>query len=169
MWVVCYRRAAGDAGRYVAQLNLMKHLLHISIVFSVVSFCPSVTKAQTPSPEPEIIPANATRCQRNTINIANLKEVARIKNEKIFVISHLGSGEMSRELNRRRLRDIGAEFDQISPMDRKILILAEGERVKGQPRVEVYLGSELYFVSYIPRNGDFCSLCCDRRREFYKN
>ena len=146
----------------------MKNLLHILIILSVVSFASSVTKAQGPSPEPEVIPANTTRCQRNTINIANLKQVARIKNEKVFVIAHLGSGEVSRNLNRRRLKDIGVEFDQIGPMDRKTLVMAEGERVKGQPRVDVYLGSKLYFVSYIPRNGDFCSLCCDRRREFYK-
>jgi hypothetical protein len=147
----------------------MKNLPHILIILSVVSYSSSITKAQSPSPEPEVIPANATRCQRNTTNIANLKQVARIRNEKVFVIAHLGSGEVSQNLNRRRLKDIGSEFDQIGPMDRKILILAEGERVKGQPRVDFYLGSELYFVSYIPRNGDFSSLCCDRRREFYKN
>jgi hypothetical protein len=147
----------------------MKNLLHTLTILSVASFAPSVTNAQSPSPEPDVILANATRCQRNTINVANLKQIARIKNERVFVIAHLGSGEVSQNLSRRRLKDIGAEFDQIGPMDRKTLILAEGERVKGQPRVEVYLGSELYFVSYIPRNGDFCSLCCDRRREFYKN
>ena len=147
----------------------MKNLLHILIILSVVSFDSIVTRAQSPSPEPEVIPANATRCQRNTINIANLKQVARIKNEKVFVIAHLGSGEVSQNPNRRRLRDIGAEFDQISPMDRNTLILAEGERVRGQPRVDVYLGSDLYFISYIPQKGDFCSLCYDRRREFYKN
>jgi len=139
----------------------MKNILHILIILSVVSFASAMTKAQSPSPEPEVIPANATRCQRNTINIANLKQVARIKNEKVFVIGHLGSGEVSQHLNRRRLKDIRAEFDQIGPMDRKALILAEAERVKGQPRVDVYLGSELYFVSFIPLNGDFWSLCCD--------
>ena len=147
----------------------MNHLLHIFLTLSVVSCASSVTLAQNASPEAEVIPANARRCQRNTINIANLKQVARLKNEKVFVIVHLGSGEISQRLNRRRLRDIGAEFDQVSPMDRSSLILAEGERVKGQPRADVYLGSELYFVSYMPKNGDFCSLCCDRRREFYKN
>ena len=119
----------------------MKNLLHIPITLSVVFYAGSITNAQSPSPEPEVIPANAARCQRNTINIANLKQVARLKNEKVFVIAHLGSGEMSQNLNRRRLKDIGAEFDQIGVMDRQTLILAEGERVKGQPRVDVYLGS----------------------------
>ncbi|SRR5260370_1456418 len=108
----------------------MKHLLLISIIFSVATYVSSVTQAQSPSPEPEVIRATAARCQRNTINIADLKQVARIKNERVFVIAHLGSGEMSQELNRRRLKDIGAEFDQIDPMDRSRLILAEGERVK---------------------------------------
>jgi hypothetical protein len=137
------RGRAAQAQRYIAHLNLMKNFVHILIILSVVPFASSVTKAQSPSPEPEVILANTTRCQRNTINIANLKQVARIKNEKVFVIAHLGSGEVSQNLNRPRLRDIGAEFDQIGPMDRKTLVLAEGERVKGQARVDVYLGSEL--------------------------
>lgn len=146
----------------------MQHVLPI-VLLSVASCASSVTLAQNPSPEAEVIPANARRCQRNTVNIASLKQIARLKNEKVFVIVHLGSGEVSQRLNRRRLRDIAAEFDQVSPMDRNSLILAEGERVKGRPRADVYLGSKLHFVSYMPKNGDFCSLCCDRRREFYKN
>ena len=125
--------------------------------------------AQTPSAEPEVILANAERCQRNTINVTNLKQIARLENQKIFVIAHLGTGEKSSNLNRRRLKDVGAEFDQGGPMSRENLILAEGERVKGLARIDVYIGSKLQFISYIPRNGDFCSLCCNRREEFYKN
>lgn len=121
------------------------------------------------SAAPEIVQATAERCQQNTVNIANLKQVARTNNQKVFVIAHLGEGEKSLNLSQRRLKDIGAEFNQASPMSRDKIILAEGERVKGQARIDVYLGSELYFVSYIPRNGDFCSLCCDRKGIFYKN
>ncbi len=146
----------------------MKYSLCLIILF-LISCSVSVASGQNSSAEAEIIPADAARCQRNTINVANLKQIARIKNQKVFVIAHLGSKETSLNISRRRLKDIGAEFDQVSPMSRANLILAEGERVKGQGRVDVYLGSEVYFVSYVPVNGTFCSLCCDTKREFYTN
>jgi len=128
--------------------------------------------AQEVAAEPEVIPANATRCQRNTINIFGLGSILSTngsipskKSEKVFVIARLGSGEASRRLSRRRLRDVKTEFG--NNWDPHKIILAEGSRIKGQGRVEFYLGSELWFVSLIPRNADFCSLCCDRKRVFY--
>jgi hypothetical protein len=146
----------------------MKYISKVVVVTMVVCCYSAPAMAQDQHP-PDIIAANTKRCQLNTIYIADLKQVARIKNERVFVIAHLGSGETSSALNRRRLRDIGAEFDEISPMSRDKLILAQGQRLRGRGRVEVYLGSELYFVSYMPRNGAFCSACCDRKHEFYEH
>jgi hypothetical protein len=142
----------------------MNKLSIVIYALIISAFTSGIANAQNPSAEPETIPPNALRCQRNTINIANMKALARTKDERVFVIAHLGSGEASQYLNARRLRVVGAEFDQNSPMSRDKLILAEGARVKGHARIDVYLGSELYFVSYIPLNGNFCALCCDRKR-----
>ena len=120
-----------------------------------------------PQAEPDIVAANAQGCQQNTINIANLGALANTTKEKIFVIARLGTGETNHALNRRRLNDVRTQFD-INWTSSKI-ILAEGARVKGQGRIEFYFGSELMSVSLITRNGDFCSLCCDRKRLFYES
>jgi hypothetical protein len=119
-----------------------------------------------PPAEVEIVPATARGCQRNTINAANLQALVSTREEKAFVIAHLGAGETNPRLNRRRLNDVKTELGLgNSPK----LIFAEGERVRGLGRIEFYLGSELMSVSLISRNGGFCSLCCDRKKLFYKN
>jgi hypothetical protein len=125
--------------------------------------------AQIPEAETEIVPATARGCRRNTSNIANLKALLGTTKERAFVIAHLGSGETSRDLNRRRLNDIKTEFGQSSSVNPERIIFAEGNKVKGQGRVEFYLGSELMHVTLLARNGDFCALCCDRKKLFYKN
>lgn len=114
----------------------------------------------------DIVHPDARGCQQNTINIANLGALVQTRKEKAFVIAHLGTGETSSRLNRRRLNDIRTEFGINWDSDK--IILAEGERVRGQGRIEFYLGSELMSLSLMGRNQDFCSLCCDRKKLFYQ-
>ena len=116
--------------------------------------------------KPDIIPANASRCQQNTIYIANTGAIAQTTKNRVFVIARLGTGETSRRLNQQRLADVKTEYGDNFRGGK--IILVEGPRVKGLGRVEFYLGSNLYFVSMLPRNGAFCSGCCDRRELFYK-
>jgi len=85
--------------------------------------------------------------------------------EKAFVIAHLGTGETNPSLNRRRLNDVKTEFGL---GDSPKIIFAVGARVRGLGRIYFYLGSELMSVTLIVRNGDFCALCCDRKKLFYK-
>jgi hypothetical protein len=138
------------------------------IIFLVVTIAISQGQAfaQEITYEPEIIPANTTRCQRNTINIFGMGSSLYRETKKIFVIARLGDGETSTHLNRRRLDDVKTEFGNHWNPDK--IILAEGEKVKGLGRVEFYREADLSFVSLIPRNGDICSLCCDRKKVFYE-
>jgi len=115
----------------------------------------------------DIVPATPRGCQRNTINIANLSALLATTKERVFVVARLGTGESSHQLNRRRLNHVQIQFGQNKGTEK--VILTEGERVKGQGRVEFYLGSEPYFVSMHARNSDFCAACCDRKELFYKN
>jgi len=117
--------------------------------------------------EIDISPATARGCQRNTINIANLSASLATTKERVFVVARLGTGESSRQLNHRRLNDVKTQFGQNKGTEK--VILTEGERVKGQGRLEFYLGSEIVFISLFARNGDFCAACCDRKERFYKN
>jgi hypothetical protein len=115
--------------------------------------------------EVDFIPATARGCQRNTINIANLEALLQTTKENVFVIAHLGTGETNPRLNRRRLNDVKTEFGSVNSPK---LILAEGKRVRGPGDIDFYLGSELMSVSLLARNGDFCAMCCDRKKLFYK-
>ena len=139
-----------------------RHLIPVAMLIAAFVSTP----AQEQSTKPDTIPANAKRCQLNTIYIANTGAIAQTTSHRIFVIARLGTGETSRRLNQRRLADIKVEYGD--NLRNGKIILTEGPRVKGLGRVEFYLGSDLYWVSLLPRNGDFCSLCCDRRRLFYK-
>src|SRR5437870_4542263 len=94
--------------------------------------------AQEESKKPDIIQANATRCQQNTIYIADTGAIAQTTKDRMFVIARLGTGETSRRLNQRRLADIKTEYGD-NFRDGKI-ILAQGPRVTGLGRVEFYLG-----------------------------
>jgi hypothetical protein len=120
-----------------------------------------VCAQEAPLP-PDIIQANAKRCQLNTIHIANSGAVAQTTNERMFVVTRLGTGETSHRLSQRRLADIKAEYGDNFRNGK--IVLTEGARVRGLGRVEFYLGSKLYWVTLLPRNADFCSGCCDRHR-----
>ena len=121
-----------------------------------VMFCTSFVGAQQTSnlAEVEITPANEEGYRRNGINIANLSALLNTTNQRAFIIAHLGSGERSRQLNRRRLACIRSMLINSSP---EKITFAEGERVNGLGRVEFYLGSELMQVALVAHNGNFCS------------
>jgi len=137
------------------------------IVVATISIDSSCVWAQEASQKPDIIQPNAARCQQNTIYIADTGAIVQTTKDRMFVIARLGTGETSRRLNQQRLADIKAEYGD-NFRDGKI-ILAEGPRVTGLGRVEFYLGSDLYWISRLPRNGDFCTACCDRKQVFYKH
>lgn len=137
------------------------------LVITTILIGPCRVSAQEASQEPDIIKANAARCQQNTIYIANTGAIAQTTKDRMFVIARLGTGETSRRLNQRRLADIKTEYGDNFRGGK--IILTEGPRVTGLGRVEFYLGSELNWITLLPRNGDFCSLCCDRKQVFYKS
>ena len=64
-------------------------------------------------------------------------------NEKgvLILIARLGSGEKSRTLNRRRLYNVREGFQGTLGI-MKPIVIAEGERINGFGRVEVYLGGK---------------------------
>lgn len=59
----------------------------------------------------------------------------------LILIARLGNGERSRTLNRRRLYNVREGF-QVTLGIVKPIVIAEGERVNGYGRVEVYIGGK---------------------------
>jgi len=102
-----------------------------------------------------------TTCEEN-IALLSISHEAAGKEGFIIAIARLGSGEQGRELNRRRLHNLRVyltEFDwHRAP---KTVITAEGERVKGFGRVELYVAGKLVGVMGIKRNRDLLVGSCE--------
>jgi hypothetical protein len=81
----------------------------------------------------------------------------------LIVIARRGERDARPDLNRRRLHNVRAYLTQDGSSfrrDSKTVILAEGERVKGQfGQIEFYLDGRLIEVIKINGNGDFVIDC----------
>jgi hypothetical protein len=66
-------------------------------------------------------------------------EWQRLKETRLILVARLGDGERDRKLNRMRLRYVE---DYLNKKDVQY-VFAEGERVKGLGRMEVYVGGRL--------------------------
>jgi hypothetical protein len=77
------------------------------------------------------------------------------KDEVFFIIAHLGSGESSRNLIKRRLFAPKDYLMKTRGVSEDRIIVAEGERVKGLGHVKVYIGSKLFILFKMKRYRDF--------------
>jgi hypothetical protein len=123
------------------------------LVISIVSSTPIIQGQQAAQAQVETTSANEEGYRKNGINITNLSALLNTTYQRAFIIAHLGTGERSRQLNRRRLACIRSMLVNSSP-DK--FTLAEGERVNGLGRLEVYHGSELMNVALLARNAVPC-------------
>ena len=79
--------------------------------------------------------------------------------ETIIVIGRLGRGELSRELIRRRLRNLEEFIYFTRGISKERVVKAEGERVDGLGQVEVYIKGKLFMIFRMKRNRDFLTNC----------
>jgi hypothetical protein len=90
------------------------------------------------------------------------------QNGVLIVIARSGSGEDSRELMRRRIYNVRQYFKErgrrLAP---EKVVIAEGERVKGNGRLEYYLGGKLLQQLLFPRNHFICHSCCGPDEGYY--
>ena len=75
----------------------------------------------------------------------------------IIMIARLGNGESSRRLSWRRLDTARSFLESVRAVPKQRMILAEGEVMRGQGRIEVYLDGKLYMINVFARNKDFAS------------
>jgi hypothetical protein len=122
-----------------------------------VSLVCSVNIAQNRSaptdPASEAVPHN---CEGNVfvLNAAHVAANATGADTLIMAIARLGDGERRRELNRRRLHNVRVFLTELQKHDASKVIIAEGERVRGYGRVELYVGGRLFQVIAIKTNDD---------------
>ena len=109
-------------------------------------------------------------CEQNAVSMETLatETLEATKNGGVLIaVASLGTGEQSREFNRRRLYNV-REFlkDRASVRPEKIVV-AEGERVNGLGRIEFYLGGKVIGRLFLARNKDLCLICCDEYGPYY--
>ncbi len=134
----------------------MKKNLRYMLAVSLLVTAPLVGAGQK-----KPVPAKAEQSQpapgncESNISTLSLAHQAANEGRLLFAIARLGDDEYKRELNRRRLHNVRVyltEFDW--KRDPKTLIIAEGERVKGYGRVELYVDGRLFDVIAVKRNSD---------------
>lgn len=137
-------------------------VLHYSLAVSLLLIGVSVSVAQNRSAPADVQPQTILgTCEDNISFLSNAHHLAGADGT-IIAIARLGDGERSRELNRRRLHNVRVyltEFDwQRAP---QTVITAEGERVRGYGRVELYVRGILFAVLQVRRNQDLLVGSCE--------
>ena len=98
------------------------------------------------------------------------------KDGLIILIGRLGSGDNKPDLNRHRLHSARAYLtDYLSVRSKNTIVIAEGEKVQGYGRIEIYVSGKLYYILAIKANADFSVGSCEpanlddaRQRELRK-
>lgn len=119
--------------------------------------------------------ASPTNCETH-IAILDIADQDAGRGGLIIMIARLGDGERSRELNQHRLHSARAyltEYRAVRSPD--TIVIAEGERVTGYGRIELYIGGKLHTLFAIRRNADLSVGSCEpqelddpRQRELRK-
>ena len=124
-------------------------------------------KSETPDIDDYRFVSNVPEnCEDNSARIDRLNDLfSKTANQKsVFIlIARLGSGETQRKHSQRRLYNVKKKLN----IPEKNVILAEGERVKGFGKVEVYWKGELLGIFFVARNDDLCVDCCGPDERFY--
>jgi len=115
----------------------------------------------------KIVHSTNAPCEENSAWLDGLmqKVSGSEKPERVFVIAQLGKGEYTSRLNQRRLHNARTYLEnRLKP---ETIIVAEGERMNGEGRVEFYIGSELVLISMVRRGADLCVSCWDELNPKY--
>jgi len=83
----------------------------------------------------------------------------------VIVIARLGDGEHRQDLNRRRLHNVRTYLVEFGHRSPETIITAEGERVNGYGRIELYVAGKLFYVLMIRPNADFAVGSCSYEGE----
>lgn len=98
-----------------------------------------------------------TNCEENTSILTAIHNEAG-KEGLILVISRLGTGERQ-EFHKRRLYNAQHYLAEFGGRDSKTIILAQGENVQGNGRVELYASSLFDILSIAPNRDLNVGIC----------
>jgi hypothetical protein len=139
----------------------LKPLYRVCVAILMAAFCMTQAVAM-PDQDP---PGN---CEQNSLLLDTTRyTVAKQPTDTVLVaIARLGTGEVSRKLNRRRLENLRTYWRELK-LPKSRLILAEGEDVEGYGRVELYVMGKLHETLTVGRGKDLCITCCGEDPRYY--
>ena len=108
--------------------------------------------------KPDIIPSNSSGEYHSALTDSLAVELQH-SNERLFVIVIPGTGETS-SLNLARLMSVKS-YLSAKRYGSQQPVFAEGERAKGEGRIEYYVGSQLRLVMFAPQNKIPNFTCCN--------
>src|SRR5207247_3130982 len=83
----------------------------------------------------------------------------------VIAIARLGDGEQKPDLNRRRLHNVRTYLAEFDGRSSERVVMAEGERVNGYGRIELYVDGKLFYVLMISPNADLAVGSCSYEGE----
>jgi hypothetical protein len=124
-------------------------LLAFIICFGAVFHARAQTTAAT-----EPILANGGNNEDSKAVLDLIAQKAGAEKLIIMVVRH-GDREVSHKLNRGRLEIASTYLQNSRGIPKAHLIRAEGERIRGRGRLEIYLDGKLLVIFTFPRNRNF--------------
>lgn len=115
-------------------------------------------------------PAAPQNCEQNIVSMEVLGTMTLEKTKDggvLVAVARLGSGERSREFNRRRVFNVRKFLTSQANIQAEKIVVAEGESVSGLGRVEFYLGGKRVGSLLLAQNKDLCLICCDEVGPYY--
>jgi len=132
-------------------------LLFSVFVTSSVTPATQVASSQTPQPPQPTL----NNCEMNNNNLDNAHHLAGA-DSTIIAIAHLGTGERNPDLNRRRLHNVRAYLTQFGwKRPPATVVTAEGERVNGYGRIDIYVRGGHWASLAVRRNLDLIVGSCE--------
>lgn len=154
------RKVAEVAFKGERRMRVLHFALAVSLLLIGSAAVAAQRKVDSGTVQPSQIEATPSNCEEN-ISILGAATQAVAKDGLLIVIARLGDGERNRELNRRRLHNVRTYLSEyVHARAPETIITAEGERVSGYGRIELYVGGKLFHVLTIPRNGDLLVGSC---------
>ena len=117
--------------------------------------------ASSSVPTQEIPKTTVNNCEYNVHLLDNAHHLAG-DDTIIIAVAHLGDGERNPELNRRRLHNVRAYLTTFAwKRPRRTVITAEGARVDGVGRVDIYVRGWHWASLGVWRNDDLILGICE--------
>lgn len=134
---------------------------YVTLVTGLLMFGATTAGATQESRPTKPIVRNDNNCESNKAYFDYVAASAG-EDELIILIARLGDEETSRAYTRRRLYNISTYLNYIREIPKERIIRAEGERIRGRGRVEVYVRGKLMIVFSVGRNQDLAGGDCEQ-------